>query len=145
MDPPRVFLICVNQLVCEAVNVLLRREGIVLLGMETDPKVGLDRVRTLNPDIVLVEGFSPHPETLGQAGSTKQRKASRKGNGKMNPSGSKLMSALARLVYEKENLRIIRLSLPDEDLLIYRQEHRRFINTHDLVAAIRSAGPAENI
>ncbi len=137
MDPPRVFLICVNQLVCEAVNVLLRREGIVLLGMETDPKVGLDRVRTLNPDIVLVEGFSPHPETLGQVGSTVQRRASH--------AGSRLMSALARIAYEKENLRIIRLNLPDEDLMIYRQEHRRFMNTHDLVAAIRSAGPAENI
>ena len=145
MDPPRVFLICVNRLVCEAVHALLRREGIVLLGMETDPKVGLDRVRTLDPDVVLVEGFSPHPETLGQVGSAAPRKASGKGNGKTSPAGSRLMAALARLAYEKENLRIIRLSLPDEDLLIYHQEHRRFMNTRDLVAAIRSAGPVENI
>ena len=51
-----MFLICVNQLVCEAVNALLSREGIDLLGMETDAESGLAQVRALDPDIVLVEG-----------------------------------------------------------------------------------------
>jgi DNA-binding NarL/FixJ family response regulator len=114
MDRPRVFLICVNRLVCEAVNALLRREGIELLGVETDLKAGLAQVRTLDPDIVLVEGDGAQIETA-------------------------LMSELGRLTYEREKLQIIRLSLPNEMLHIYHQEQRRFMDTHDLVSAIRSS------
>ncbi len=112
MDRPRVFLICVNRLVCEAVNVLLRREGIELLGMETDPEAALAQVRALRPDIVLVEGDDAN-------------------------SGAD-WTALARLVYEDGNLRVIRLSLLAERLRIYHQEQRRLVNTQDLVAAIRA-------
>jgi hypothetical protein len=114
MDRPRVFLICVNRLVCEAVNALLHREGIDLLGMETDADTGLARVRALDPDIVLVEGDGAGIEAT-------------------------LMAELARLAYERENLQIIRLSLPDEVMHIYYQEQRRFMDTRDLVAAIRSS------
>jgi DNA-binding NarL/FixJ family response regulator len=114
MDRPRVFLICVNQLVCEAVNALLSREGIDLLGMETDAESGLAQVRALDPDIVLVEGDGAKIEIT-------------------------LMAALARLTHEREKLQIIRLSLPNEVLHIYHQEQRRFMDTHDLVAAIRSS------
>lgn len=112
MDPPRVFLICVNRLVCEAVNVLLRREGIELLGMETDPEAALEQIRALRPDIVLVEGDDANSE-VG-------------------------LTALARLVYENGNLRVIRLSLLAEQLRIYHQEQRRLLNTQDLLAAIRA-------
>src|SRR5512136_1376353 len=109
MDKPRVFLICVNRLVCEAVNVLLRREGIELLGVETDIESGLVQVRAFDPDIVLVEGDSVQIET-------------------------RLMSELARLSYEREKLQIIRLSLANLALHIYHQEQRRFMDTGDLVA-----------
>jgi DNA-binding NarL/FixJ family response regulator len=112
MDPPRVFLICVNRLVCEAVNVLLRREGIELLGMETDPEAALAQIRALRPDIVLVEGDDASSEVD--------------------------LTGLARLVYEDGNLRVIRLSLLSEQLRIYHQEQRRLVNTQDLVAAIRA-------
>jgi hypothetical protein len=81
--------------------------------METDPETALAQVRALNPDIVLVEGDGGNAEAA-------------------------LMSALAPLVYEKQNLRIIRLSLADEELCIYHQEQRRLVNTQDLVAAIRA-------
>ncbi len=104
MNRPRVFLICVNRLVCEAVNVLLRREGLELLGMETDIESGLVQVRALDPDIVLVEGDSVQIET-------------------------RLMSELARLSYEREKLQIIRLSLANLVLHIYHQEQRRFMDT----------------
>lgn len=114
MNRPRVFLICVNRLVCEAVNALLRREGIELLGVETDIQSGLIQVRSLEPDVVLVEGDSVQIET-------------------------DLMSQLARLTYERENLQIIRLSLAHLVLHIYHQEQRRFMDTRDLVAAIRSS------
>ncbi len=114
MDRPRVFLICVNRLVCEAVNAVLRREGIDLLGMETDTESGLAQVRALDPDIVLVEGDGAKIETT-------------------------LMSELARLTYERQKLQIIRLSLPEEVLRIYHQEQRRFVDTRDLVSAIRSS------
>ncbi len=111
MDRPRVFLICTNQLVCEAVNVLLRREGIDLVGMETDIPVALTNIRKLHPDVVLVEGDG-------------------------NPTAMSLMSSLAQLAYEDERLRVIRLCLTDEALHIYHQEQRRLVNTQDLVAAI---------
>jgi hypothetical protein len=116
MDRPRVFLICVNRLVCEAVKALLHREGIDLLGIETDANAGLARVRALDPDIVLVEGDGAKIETT-------------------------LMAELAQLSYEREKLQIIRLSLPNEVLRIYHQEQRQFIDTRDLVAAIRSSVP----
>ncbi len=112
MEPPRVFLICVNRLVCEAVNVLLRREGIELLGMETNPEAALAQVRALRPNVVLVEGDGTSGDSI-------------------------LMAALTRLVYENEKLRIIRLNLTQQELNIYQQEHRQLVNTQDLVAAIR--------
>ena len=114
MNPPRVYVICVNRLVCEVVHLLLRREGVDSLGIETDPETALIQIRALNPDIVLVEDDG-------------------------NPHETGLMKALARLTYENEHLRIIRLSLTDEALHIYHQEQRRLVNTQDLVAAIRAA------
>lgn len=113
MDRPRIFLICVNRLVFEAVRLMLSREGFELLGLETDLQTGLTQVRALNPDVVLVEGNDGEED-------------------------GKLLTALARLAYEKANLRIIRLSLIDERLHIYHQEQRRLVNTQDLVAAIRT-------
>lgn len=120
MDSPRVFLVCLNRLVCEAVNVLLRREGFALIGMETDPDTALDQIRALNPDIVLVEGDGANPET-------------------------NWLSALMQLAYAQTNMRIIRLSLTDEELRIYHQEQRRLVNTQDLVEAIRATVAAGTI
>lgn len=111
MDHPRIFLICVNRLVCEAVQMVLSREGIDLIGLETDPQTALAQVRVLNPDVVVVED---------------------NGDG----TDAKLLTELARLAYEKENLRIIRLSLIDEHLHIYHQEQRRMVTMQDLVTAI---------
>ncbi len=113
MDRPRVFLICVNQLVCEAVNVLLSREGMELLGMETDPDLALAQISTLEPDVVLVESD---------------------GNG----ADAGLMARLTSLVCEQEHLRVIRLCLNDGQLQIYHQERRRLVNTQDLIKAIRT-------
>ncbi len=112
MDPPRVFLIYVNRLVCEAVNALLTRDGIRLVGMETDPDLALRLVAGLQPDVVLVEG---------------------NGNGTDNG----LMSRLAVRVCEQENLRVIRLSITDGQLHIYHQEQRRLVTTQDLIEAVR--------
>lgn len=113
MNHPRVFLVWVNRLVCEAVDMLLKREGIEPLGMENDPDRALDRVHELNPDVVLVEGD----------GAVKD---------------ARLMSKLAQLVYERDNLRVIRLCLEDGQLHIYHQEQRRLLSTKDLMAAIRA-------
>ncbi|MDE3087906.1 MAG: hypothetical protein KGJ80_00785 [Chloroflexota bacterium] len=144
MDRPRVYLICVNRLICEAVNALLHREGIELLGVETDPDVALKQVNALDPDIVLVEGFGADHQDMEHArGLHYVLDAAVDAKGEHEDAGSHLMSALAQLAYEKENLRIIRLSLPDEELVIYHQEQRRFMDTHDLVAAIRSSVEAE--
>lgn len=120
MDSPRVFLVCLNRLVCEAVNVLLRREGFALIGMETDPDTALDQIRALNPDIVLVEGDGTNPET-------------------------NWLSSLMQIAYTQANMRIIRLSLTDEELHIYHQEQRRLVNTQDLVEAIRATAAVGTI
>ncbi len=112
MEAPRVFLICVNRLVCEAVKMLLFKEGIDLLGMETDPETALLRIRALKPNVILVEGDGAEGD-------------------------SSLMSAVTQLVCENEQMRVIRLSLTQQELNIYRQEQRQFVNTQDLVAAIR--------
>jgi DNA-binding NarL/FixJ family response regulator len=119
MSGPRVFLISVNQLVCEAVNALLRREGIELLGMETDPDLALAQVCKLNPDVVLVEG---------------------NGSGK----DARLMSNLAQLVYERRDLHVIRLCFNDGQLQIYHQQQRRLVDTRDLVAAILQPDESSN-
>ena len=111
MDHPRIFLICVNRLVCEAVHMVLRREGFNLVGLETDPRAALEQVRALTPDVVVVEGSGDGMD----AG---------------------LLAELAQLAFEKENLRIIRISLVDEHLHIYHQEQRRMVTTQDLVTAI---------
>ncbi len=113
MDPPSVFLIYVNRLVCDAVDALLSREGIRLIGTETDPDLAIRLVSGLLPDIVLVEG-----------------------NGNGTDAG--LMSRLAALVYEHENLRVIRLSITDGQVHIYHQEQRRLVTTQDLIEAVRS-------
>ncbi|MCL5950623.1 MAG: hypothetical protein M1132_02710 [Chloroflexi bacterium] len=117
MGRPRVFMICVNQLVCEAVNLVLRREGIELLGMESDAATALRKVRALEPEVVLVEGH---------------------GQGEPGPDEAEdgLMTALARFLYEGKKLRIVRLCLPDGELRIYRCEQRRLVDAQDLIAAI---------
>ncbi|MBI5031150.1 MAG: hypothetical protein HZB51_11530 [Chloroflexi bacterium] len=138
MDAPRVFLICVNKLVCEAVNVLLCREGMVLLGMETDPDAALNRVKSLDPDIVLVEGlgtdYSGESTLVSPLSSELLERKNRQ-----DKADSNLMTALLEMTYKRRHLRIIQLCLPNEELRIYHQELRRFLNTHDLVAAIQSA------
>jgi hypothetical protein len=116
MEPPRVFLMCVNRLVCEAVNIVLRHEGLELVGMETDLRTGLAQIRALQPNIVLVEGLAPSEETANQE--------------------AVLMSALVQLVYDNPRLRVIRFSLSEGELRILRQEQRRLVGTQDLIAAI---------
>ena len=113
MDPPRVYLIFNNRLVCEAVDALLRREGIMLLGMETDPELALAKVCSLQPNIILVE------------------------DGCADADGP-VMSRLAQLVFERKNLILILLSMNDGQLHIYHQEERRLATTQDLIQAIRS-------
>ncbi len=115
MDSPRVYLICINRLVCEAVTMLLRREGIAFLGMETDPDLALAEIGKLEPNVVLVEGDGAQADGA-------------------------LMSRLAQLVYQKRNLSVIRLSMSDGLLQVYHQERRRLITTQDLIQAVRSPG-----
>ncbi len=109
----RVFLICVNRLVCEAVYVLLRREGITLLGMETDPLTALEQVRDLRPEVVMVEGNA-------------------------SEFTAELKVKLACLMYEMANLRVICFDLANHEIDVYSQQQRKLINTHDLVAAINA-------
>ncbi len=110
----RVFLICVNRLVCEAVDVLLRREGITPVGMDTNPVAALKRVRSLQPEVVVVEGDAAELDT-------------------------DLKIQLTCLMYEMANLRVIYFDLANRELDVYSQQQRRLVNAQDLVAAIREA------
>ncbi len=110
----RVFLICVNRLVCEAVDVLLRREGITPVGMETNLAAALKRVRSLQPEVVVVEGDAAELDT-------------------------DLKIQLTCLMYEMANLRVIYFDLANRELDVYSQQQRRLVNAQDLVAAIREA------
>jgi chemotaxis response regulator CheB len=109
---PRVYLIGANRLVCEAVNLLLLKEGIELVGMETDSDLALAQVRELLPDVVLIESDEN--------------------------SDTGVLTALTQLAYRKEKLLLIRMSLTDKELHIYHQEQRRLMNMQDLVGAIRA-------
>ncbi len=109
----RVFLICVNRLVCEAVDVLLRREGIIPLGMTTDPETALKHVRSLQPEVVVVEG-----------GATEL--------------GAELRIKLACLMHEMTNLRVVYFDLVNHELDVVTQQQLRLVSTQDLVAAIRA-------
>ncbi len=111
MDRPRIYLICVNRLVCEGVRMVLRRKGFNLVGLETDPQAALVQIRELDPDVVVVEN-------------------------KGDSTDAKLMTKLVALAYEKGNLRIIHISLANENLHIYHREQRRMLTTQDLITAI---------
>lgn len=111
METPRVFILSVNRLVCEAVNVLLRKEGVAPIGMDSDPENALIQIKQLNPEVLLVEGGDEEAKGL-------------------------LMSTLGRLAYDNGKLRIIRMSLSDAELHIYHQEQRRLLDSRDLIAAI---------
>jgi chemotaxis response regulator CheB len=111
METPRVFILSVNRLVCEAVNVLLRKEGVAPVGMDSDPENALLQIKRLNPEVLLVEGSDEETKGL-------------------------LMPTLGRLAYDNGKLRIIRMSLSASELHIYHQEQRRLLDSHDLIAAI---------
>ena len=75
---------------------MLCRAGFDLVGLETDPQTALAQVLLLNPDVVVVESNDDGTDVS-------------------------LLTGLAQLSYEKENLRIIRLSLINQQLHIYRE------------------------
>lgn len=107
----RVFLICVNRLVCEAVDMLLRREGIIPLGMATDPETALKDVRSLHPEVIVVEGDATERDI-------------------------ELKIKLACLMHEMTNLRVVYFDLLNNELDVYTQQQRKLVSTQDLVAAI---------
>ncbi|MBI4671997.1 MAG: hypothetical protein HY741_10085 [Chloroflexi bacterium] len=109
MDAPRVFLICVNRLVCEAMNILLRREGIEVVAVELNPEQALEKARAFHPNIILLESADDATD---------------------------LEIALGRLVHENRGLRLISLNSRKNEISIYCRQQRPITRTQDLFEAI---------
>ncbi|MFQ6016409.1 MAG: hypothetical protein ACE5NP_13310 [Anaerolineae bacterium] len=109
MRERRVFLICTHPLLCEAVQLILEREGIELIGTETDQQKALKSIQSLQPDVILVESEGDAPE---------------------------LIEAISRLIQEKTGARLVNLSLNTNEISIYHREHKTVTKTEDLIQAI---------
>nr|MBI2904820.1 hypothetical protein [Chloroflexota bacterium] len=109
MEARRVFAIWSNALFFDSLRLLLDRPGIELVGAASDYVVARENILGLQADTVLVEenGAGDIPEgTLG------------------------LLEASPACV------RIIRLSLDDNELIVYHREKRLVGNTSDLLQLI---------
>jgi chemotaxis response regulator CheB len=106
---PRVLMLCCDGLVCAAVHLALQKQGIELLGMECDPEKGLSAIRTLLPDVVLMEG--PGWDADFTAG---------------------VWTAL----HERTGAQVIHISPEDNQILICHQEQRLVGSAHELAQII---------
>jgi len=102
-------MLCRDELVCAALRLALQKQGIELLGMESDPAKGLSAIGTLLPDVVLMEGSGWDAEFTAQ-----------------------VWLALR----ERTGAQVIQISPEDNQILICHQEQRLVGSTHDLAQII---------
>ena len=114
----RVFLLSCHPLFGQGVESLLRREtGLDIVGRVADVDKAVDRIRELQPDVVIVDGGDP---TYDPA------------------------SVVARIVGEGLQTKVIGLKLQDNTICIYRSEQRVIKEVKDLVEAIEN-NPSESM
>jgi len=106
----RTFVLCRHTLFAQALKALLdNQEGIDLVGIETDELRARERIKTLKPDIVLVE---------------------------TGDEGVSVDTVLSYVVRESPQSRIVGLSQGQNEIGIYYGHQRRVTAAEDLVAAI---------
>jgi DNA-binding NarL/FixJ family response regulator len=108
----RIFMLSSHLLFSQGVESLLCREaGLEIVGREVDLEKGLNRIRELQPDVVIVDSGDPtHDPT----------------------------PTVMRILRERLGTRIIGLNLQDNIVCIYRGEQRIVRGVEDLLEAIEA-------
>ena len=110
MDKRRTFVFCRHSLFAQALKALLdNQEGIDLVGIETDESRARESIRTLKPDVVVVE---------------------------TGEEGVPMDSLLSYVVRESPESRIVGLSQGQNEIDIYYGHQRRVTQAEDLLKAI---------
>ena len=104
----RVFVLWENPLFFDAVRLLLRQPGVALIGATSDYDTLSEQTKSLKPDVVIIEK-----------------------TGAKDPDNKAALSLL------KEGLSVIFLSLDDNQLSLYRSQHRTEASFDDLLNLIR--------
>jgi DNA-binding NarL/FixJ family response regulator len=108
----RIFMLSSHPLFSEGVESLLCGEaGLEIVGREMDLEKGLDRIRELRPDVVIVDNGDPMHDP---------------------------MAAVMRILRERLGTRVIGLDLQDNVVCIYRSEQRMARGVEDLLEAIKA-------
>ena len=109
----RVFILSRHPLFGRGVELLVGREsGLSIVGKETDVERGIDCVRSLAPDVVILDtgdpGFDPSP-------------------------------VIARVLGAGTKARILGINLEENLVCLYHEETRPIRAVSDLIAAIRGS------
>lgn len=107
MSVRKVYVLWTNPLFQEVLRVLLSESSLMLVGHSNDHSLARVEIDRLAPDVVIVESTENHSESSDETISFLQ-------------SGS----------------RVIRLSLADNDLSIYRHESRTVEDIEDLIGVM---------
>jgi DNA-binding NarL/FixJ family response regulator len=110
----RIFMLSSHPLFSQGVESLLCGEaGLEIVGREMDLEKGLDRIRELRPDVVIVDNSDPMQDPT---------------------------PAVMRILRERLGTRVIGLNLQDNIVCIYRGEQRMARGVEDLLEAIKAEG-----
>ena len=110
MEVRRVFVIWTHPLFHESVRLLLKHPEVEWLGSTSDYETARAEVLRLKPDTILVE-------EVGQ------------------PIPDRIMKLLEGSSW---NLRVVGLSLDNNNLIVYHQEQRSMVRTEDLLQLVLS-------
>jgi DNA-binding NarL/FixJ family response regulator len=111
----RVFILSSHPLFSQGIENLLRREaGLEIVGRETDVDKALERIKELQPNVVILECAEPTCDPT---------------------------PVLTHLLRERVETKIIGLNLQDNTMCIYRGEQRVVKEVKDLIEAIEPPSP----
>ena len=111
----RVFILSSHPLFGQGVESLLRREaGLEIVGRETDVDKAVERIKELQPDVVILDSADPACDPT---------------------------PAVMRILKEGLGTKVIGLNLQDNTLCIYRGEQRVVKEVKDLMEAIEPLSP----
>ena len=110
----RIFMLSSYPLFSQAVESLLRPETeLAIVGRETDVDKATERIKELQPDVVIVDSGDPTSDPT---------------------------AAVMRILGLRSGIRVIGLNLQDNTICIYRGEQRIARAVEDLVEAIKGHG-----
>lgn len=110
MTAKRVFVIWTDPLFQESVSLLLKHPDIIRVGATTDYATAHEEIRRLKPDTILIEKT--------EAGFP-----------------ANLMEILEA---EAREMRIIELTLDNNEMIIFHREHRTIVEASDLLQCVLS-------